>query len=292
MLFAVLIPPADYAAQWRWAYDIEAQALIDAGAEVQPIAWTDERDFTAFDLVLPLVAWGYHKDYPRWLRTLERLDRQGARVENPIPLLRWNGDKVYLSVLGANGIPTVPTLVIESLDEAAVQRARKAFGGSDIVVKPPVSASAYGTFRLSGEASFPESVGGRRMLAQPWIASITGTGEYSLLFFAGEFSHCVAKVPVPGEFRVQPEYGGVITRCDPPAGAVEIAQAALAAAPAAATYARADLVVGNDGKLQLIELELIEPALFLEQAPDACPSFARAVFAAAERAREQPLADR
>jgi hypothetical protein len=131
------------------------------------------------------------------------------------------------------------------------------------------------------------------MLAQPWIESITSIGEYSLIFFAGAFSHAVSKVPVPGEFRVQPEYGGIIARCDPPAGALEVAAAALAAAPATATYARVDLVAGNDGAFQVIELELIEPALFLAQAPEAGPLFAAAVLAAAsQRLAEQPLAYR
>lgn len=292
MRFAVLIPPADYATQWRWAYDIEAQALIDAGAHVEPVEWTDERDLSGFDLVLPLVAWGYHKDYPRWLRLLDRLEQQCARVENPIPLLRWNGDKAYLAELGAKGIPIVPSLVVDPLDEAAIERVRDTFGSRDIVVKPPISASAHGTFRLRCSDAFPEGVRGWRMIAQPWIETITSSGEYSLLFFGGEFSHAVSKVPVPGEFRVQPEYGGIISRCEPPPGAIAIAEAALAAAPSPAAYARGDLVVGNDGGLQLIELELIEPALFLEQARDACPSFARAIFAAAERAGEQPLADR
>jgi glutathione synthase/RimK-type ligase-like ATP-grasp enzyme len=290
--FAILIPPVDYAADWRWAYDIEAQALVDAGAEVEAIAWTEERDFSDFDLVLPLVAWGYHKDYPRWLRLLDRLEGGPAPIENPVPLLRWNGDKAYLAELGEKGVPTVPSLVIDSFDEQAIKDARATFCSSDIVVKPLISASAYGTFRLSEGDAFPEGVRGWRMLVQPWIRSITTAGEYSVLLFGGEFSHSVSKVPIAGEFRVQPEYGGIINRCDPPDGAIEIAKAALAAAPAPSTYARVDLVVGNEGDLQLMELELIEPALFLEQAPDACPSFARAVLASAERAREQPLPDR
>ncbi len=292
MKLAVLIPDAAYAVEWRWAYDIEAQALVDAGAQVEPIRWTDERDLGAFDLILPLVAWGYHKDFERWLRLLDRLEAESAIVENPLPLLRWNGDKAYLAELGAKGVPTVPTMIVDLLDEQSLRRARDTLGCSDIVVKPPVSASAYGTFRLRERDPFPEPVRGWRMLVQPWIETITNSGEYSLIYFAGQFSHSVSKVPLPGEFRVQPEFGGIITRCDPPAGAQEVAVAALSAAPSPSTYARVDLIVGNDEGLQVMELELIEPALFLAQAPDACPSFARAVLAAAERAHEQPLADR
>jgi len=290
---AILIPAADYPLEWRWAYDVEAAALTTAGAEVEPVAWTGKCELGGFDLVLPLVAWGYHKDYPRWLDLLDRLEIQGARVENPIPLLRWNGDKAYLAELGSLGVPTVPTLVFETLDEAALACARDFFRCTDIVVKPPVSASAHGTFRLGKDDPFPEPVRGRRMLAQPWIESITTTGEYSLIFFAGVFSHAVSKVPVPGEFRVQPEYGGIIARCDPPAGALAVALAALSAAPAPATYARVDVIAGNNGEFQVVELELIEPALFLAQAPEAAPLFAAAVLAAAsQRLGEEPLANR
>ena len=97
---------------------------------------------------------------------------------------------------------------------------------------------------------------------------------------------------MPGEFRVQPEYGGIITRCDPPDGAEEVARAALAAAPAPALYARVDLVTGNCGTLQVMELELIEPAFWLAQAPEAGATFARAIVSAVERSRKEPLADR
>jgi hypothetical protein len=120
------------------------------------------------------------------------------------------------------------------------------------------------------------------MLVQPWIEKITDSGEWSLMFFGGAFSHAVAKVPVPGEFRVQPEYGGIIDRCDPPPGAIALAEAALNAAPAPSTYARVDMVEGNGGGLQIIELELIEPALFLDRAPDAGPRFASAVLRASQ----------
>ena len=95
-----------------------------------------------------------------------------------------------------------------------------------------------------------------------------------------------------GDFRVQPEHGGIIERCDPPSGAQEVALAALAAAPAPALYARVDIVVGNCGTLQVMELELIEPALWLDRSPNAATLFADAVLSAAGRLDEQPLADR
>jgi glutathione synthase/RimK-type ligase-like ATP-grasp enzyme len=278
---ALLVPEADYSADWRWAYDVEADALAAAGAEVTPIVWSEPFDAGAFDLVLPLVAWGYHKHFDRWMAALDRLEEQHARVRNPIPLLRWNSDKNYLAELYERGVPVVPTEVAESLDEDSLAAIRAHFGCTDLVVKPPVSASAYLTFRIGEGDDIPEPVRGRRMMVQPWLESITTTGEWSLLFFDGRLSHALSKVPVAGDFRVQPEHGGIIESCDPPAGAEDVARAALAAAPAPALYARVDLVAGNCGTLQVIELELIEPALWLDQSPEAARRFADAVFSAA-----------
>ena len=190
------------------------------------------------------------------------------------------------------GVPVVPTEVAEALDEQSLERIRAHFGCTDLVVKPPVSASAWLTFPIRDGEAIPEAVRGRRMMVQPWLHSITSTGEWSLLFFKGELSHALAKVPVAGDFRVQPEHGGIIESCDPPPGAVDVALAALAAAPAPALYARVDLVVGNCGSLKVIELELIEPALWLDRSPGAARLFADAVLSAARSSNEQPLTDR
>ena len=255
-------------------------------ATVDPVDWTADVDFNQYDLVLPLIAWGYHQRFAEWEALLDRFERHGTRVANPVPVLRWNSDKSYLAELRGKGVATVPTLAFESIDHEALTEARHVFGSAELVIKPLISASAYGTFRIGPGDALPDQVRGWRMLVQPWLKDIVKSGEYSLIFFDGEFSHSVSKVPRPGEFRVQPEYGGIIRRCDPPAGSVELARAALGAAPAATTYARIDIVVGNDGALQVIELELIEPALFMADAPDAAPRFAQAVLSAAKATRK------
>ncbi|MEO5611756.1 MAG: hypothetical protein ABIT68_03160 [Sphingomicrobium sp.] len=286
MRVAFLVPDPHYPAEWRWAYDAEADALIAAGMTVEPVPWTDPRDHSHFDLVMPLVAWGYHQRYAEWLALLDRLEREQIPVANPVPLLRWNSDKAYLAELGEAGIATVPTIAVDHLDEQALAYARAHFNCNELVVKPPVSASAYGTFRLKDGDAFPESVRGWRMMVQPWVAGILVEGEYSLILFDGQLSHTLSKVPRSGEFRVQPEYGGIIHRCDPPPGSEALARAALAAAPAPSSYARVDMVVGASGELLVMELELIEPALFLDRAPEAGAQFARAIRSAAERAGE------
>ena len=284
MRLAVLVPDPDYPEPWRWTYDVEAAVLSAAGADIEPIAWTQAGDVSGFDLVLPLVAWGYHVEYERWLGFLDRLEKSGIPIINPPALLRWNGDKAYLAELGDAGVPTVPTHSVEQCCDEDVEEARRRFECEWLVIKPPISASATGTHRLGPMDDLPEGVHGRPMIIQPFVEGIARTGEFSLMLFDGEFSHCVVKRPKAGDFRVQPHLGGVTLPSDPPPGAVKLAQQALAAAPARATYARVDIVPDDNGVLRIMELELIEPALYLDHSPDGGAAFTSAILSAVRKA--------
>jgi glutathione synthase/RimK-type ligase-like ATP-grasp enzyme len=284
MRIAFLVPDPDYPEPWRWAFDVEAKALIAAGAEVVPLPWTRTDDISGFDLVLPLVAWGYHLRYADWLAFLERMDSAGVAMINPPALLRWNSDKAYLAELADAGVPTVPTLAVESCCDADVEEARRRFSSDWLVIKPPVSASAHGTHRLGPNDDLPAGSRGRPMIIQPLIEEIARTGEFSLMLFGGEFSHSIVKRPKAGDFRVQPHLGGIALPCSAPNGAEELARQALAAAPAIATYARVDIIADDEGTLRIMELELIEPALYLEHAPDAGAGFTRAILSAVQAA--------
>lgn len=279
MRAAILVPAPDYPEDWDWAYEVEAAALLRGGFSVEARPWNDAGDLKGFDLVMPLVAWGYHQDPPRWLALLDRLEADGVPTLNPVPLLRWNSDKRYLAELGAQGVATIPTRLAEALDEAALDDARVSFG-DELVIKPPVSAAADGTHRIRPGASVPAEARGRTMMIQPFLRAVADEGEYSVMLFGGEFSHAIVKRPKAGDYRVQPHLGGTEVPCAPPEGAIELASAALAAAPAKAAYARVDMVRNNEGKLAIIELELIEPSLWLQHAPDGGASFVSAVRAA------------
>ena len=285
MRIAILVPDPAYTEPWRWTYDPQAEALIAGGAEVVPIAWTKIGDISGFDLVTPLVAWGYHLEYDRWLGLLDRAETERWPMINPPALLRWNGDKAYLAELAERGVSTVPTLAVEACCDADLEEARRRFESDWLVIKPPVSASANGTHRLGPNDDLPEDSDGRPMILQPLIEEIATTGEFSLMLFDGEYSHAVVKRPKSGDFRVQEYHGGVTLPCNaPPAGAVSLAKAALAAAPAKATYARVDIVPDDEGVLRIMELELIEPSLFLDRAPDRGEGFTNAILSFAQRA--------
>ena len=287
MRFALLVPAPDYPEEWEWTFEPQAQALRKRGIEVDPMRWTEAGDLSRYDLVMPLVAWGYHLRYPEWLQLLDRLEREQAPVANPPSLLRWNSDKHYLTELVAACVPTVPTVEVPSLSDSDLHAAAERFGTIELIVKPPVSASATGTHRIRPGEAIPAGERGQRMMIQPFLPSIATEGEYALILFDGALSHTLLKRPKGGDFRVQPHLGGTTEKCDAPPGAEELAAAALAAAPAEASYARVDMVRGADGELQIMELELIEPALWLDVAPHGEEAFVRAAIAAAERARDR-----
>ena len=284
MRIAFLVPDPAYPEPWRWAFDVEAQALIAAGADVEPVPWTDEREIASFDLVLPLVAWGYHLQYELWLAFLDRVESAGVAMLNPPALLRWNGDKAYLAELADGGVPTVPTIAVEACCDADLEEARRRFESDWLVIKPPISASASGTHRLGPNDDLPADSRRRPMIIQPLIEEISRTGEFSLMLFDGEFSHAVVKRPKSGDFRVQPHLGGMTLPSKAPPGAEDLAKQALDAAPAKATYARVDIVPDDEGTLRIMELELIEPALFLDYAPDGGAAFTRSVLNLAQKA--------
>lgn len=286
MHLAFLTPAPDFPEPWRWAFDAEAQALADRGFAIDPVPWTEARDLAGYDLIVPLLAWGYFDRYDQWLALLDRFEREQLPVINPPALLRWNSDKSYLAQLADSGVSSVPTLAVDICDDDALAEARQRFGAEQLVVKPPISAGAAGTHRLAPGDALPDENRGRRAIIQPMIQSIVAQGEYSLILFDGVLSHTVVKRPKSGDFRVQPHLGGMTGRCAAPPGGEALARAALAHAPRHATYARVDMVAGDDGELMIMELELVEPALFLVEAPEGGARFAEAIWSAAERAAE------
>ena len=284
---AILAPVPEYEEDWS---HIKADYARLLGDQATFIDWTKADDLSGFDLVTPLLAWGYPRDCPRWFALLDRLEAEGIAVSNPVGILRWNSDKSYLAELDAVGIPSVPTLVCDALDAAALDHARATFAVDTIVVKPPISGGADGTFRLTLGEGIPSSVAGHRMMIQPYLPMIAEEGEYSLFYFGGNFSHAIIKRPAAGDFRVQEQYGGYEAAVTPPAAAQDLAQRALAATASITgtgtgtgtlAYARVDILRDGDGVFRLMELELIEPSLFLRFAPDNGTAFAEALLAKA-----------
>lgn len=269
---------AFFESRWRDVFAATAAPLEARGLSVEHRSWTEARDLRGYDLVLPLLAWGYHRHPARWAEHVGRWDADGVKLRNAASVLRWNADKTYLERLGTRGAPVVPTLFVDRVTEAVLREAAARFGSERLVAKPVASAGAWRTIRWPDD-DVAEGPPGRAMV-QPYLASIESAGEVSLLFFGGRFSHAIVKRPQPGDYRVQPEYDGIIARHDPAADELEAAARVLAAVEEPLLYARVDLVRGPGGRAALIEIEAIEPDLYLGYDPAGGAGFAEAVEAA------------
>ena len=283
---AVLTPDAadpSYVGQWPGVLERLAEALATAGLTAVPTAWTDHiadaSGLKRFPLILPVIAWGYHRDHDRWMQACATWEAAGVKMLNPPSVLAWNSDKSYLGRLSDQGIAIPDTVWIDGPTQADADAAFDRLGVNQIVVKPRVSGGAHKTLRLSRGEAMVGAPEGPAMI-QPYLPSIETEGETSLLFFGGKLSHVVNKRPVPGEFRVQVQYGGgYVALPEPPAAALALAEKTLAAIGEDLLYARIDMAPDADGGWLLMEAELIEPDFYLASAPEGGKRFAAAVKA-------------
>jgi hypothetical protein len=203
---------------------------------------------------------------------------------NPAALVRWNLHKAYLDDLAAAGHAVIETVRVPRGEPRSLAALLDERGWKEAVVKPAVSASAHRTFRVgrseapSRQGELSAIVSDGDALVQPLASEILDGGEWSLVFVAGAFSHAVLKRGASGEFRVQEEYGGHAVPGDPGPFVVAQAAAVLASAPGRSAYARVDGIV-RDGSFVLMELELIEPVLYLGVHAGAAGRLADAVLA-------------
>lgn len=239
------------------AWGNPGDGLLSAALGARPVAWDAPVDWDAFACVVVRSCWDYHLrpvEFLTWLNGLR------VRLVNSRSLIGWNFDKRYLRSLGV----AMPETLWLAEGEAAVVE-------GEWVVKPFVSASAYGTKRIGGG-----KVTGPAML-QRFVPGIAA-GEWSVVFLGGEFSHAVLKRPVAGEFRVQREFGGSVAHLAPPSEVLRFAEEAMTHLPEPSAFARVDVVV--EDRPLLMELEVIEPELFLT--PAAARRLAECVRALAE----------
>lgn len=265
-----------------------ADALAARGTSVYALSWSDaSARWSDFDAVVVRSCWDYFLRPDAFHAWLDRLEADGARAHNDVRILRWNADKRYLRDLEASGIPVIPTRWVVEGSAPSLQDLRRDTGWSELVVKPTVSGGAHRTWRASVEAQavddarFAAMCGEGAVMVQPLVEEIERDGEWSLVFFAGSYSHAVVKRPRSGDFRVQGQYGGTLEPATPAASVIAEAARAIAAIPfddVPPLYARVDGCIVN-GALHLMELEVLEPELFLRCEPGSAGRLADALLA-------------
>jgi len=254
---------------------VVVDALRAAGLRVERRSWDDPSiDWSMVRCGLVRTTWDYHHRWPVFDAWLTRV-AQTTPLINAAGVLRWNLDKRYLLDLAEAGVQVVPTRVAARGSGASL-----AIHGPS-VIKPVVSAAGRETHRVhpgaEAEALWDRLLEVEDMMVQPFVESVLGRGEVSLMVIDGEVTHAVQKIAAPGEFRVQDDHGGTVHAYTPTAAERELAARAMAAAPDGALYGRVDLVNLADGTPAVMELELVEPEMFFRFGPGAAERMAAAV---------------
>ena len=267
-------------------------ALERRGLEVSPVVWDDSGvDWSLFDMCVVRSTWDYHHRLEEFLEWAEQAAGLTS-LWNPLEVLRWNSHKLYLRELTERGVPVVPTLWLERGEAADLATLMESHGWPAAVIKPSVSASAFETVLVEqgsverGQTHLNYLLAERDVMVQPFITSVETYRERSLLFIGGELTHAVIRQPQlrsgisPGIADTNPEQAAdqdhaLVT---PSPEEVSLANEIVAMIDPRLLYARVDLVRGDSGEPLLLELELVEPSLFLHLAPHAVERMADAII--------------
>lgn len=260
----------------RMMYALRAP-FAELGMEVIDVDWADEtQNWAEFDAAIIGTTWDYWDYAEQFLETLASIE-QVTPLFNSADLVRWNSHKGYLEDLAKKGARLIPTLWIDEVDDAAFASAFETLGSDDLVFKRQVGAGADGQYRLSPSDPRPDMP--YPMMVQPFLSRIQEEGEYSFIFIDGDFSHALLKQAKAGDYRIQSSYGGIETKISPSAEDLADAKSVLNTLDAPPLYARVDMLRGEDGRLLLMELELIEPYLYPFEGDQLGPIMAAAIKA-------------
>lgn len=274
--------------------DLSLVAPLDAlGVDVTFAVWDDEAvDWARYDAVVLRSTWDYPTRLDEFLAWADRV----PELLNPLAAVRWSSDKRYLRDLTAAGAPCVPTTFVEpgaAPDLVAASITSVAGSATRFVVKPSVGAGSIDAGRFESDDSGSIEIAikhatallesGRAVVLQPYLDGVDETGESSLIYIDDHFSHAIRKeallagppADVDGLFVEERTSAHTPTDAELAAG-----DEVLAAAPFAGAdllYARVDLLPGPDGSPLLLELELVEPSLFLAEHLGAADGLAAAI---------------
>jgi len=257
------------------------EPLRKLGWVVKTLSWRQPCDWNLFDMVVIRSTWDYQNDMEAFLKVLEQIDSSKALLQNDLDLIKWNIRKTYLYDMEKRGNRIVPTL----WEEAGIAEERltdyfSRLRTDEIIIKPLISANADNTFRLKKEkiAFFFDELknvfSSRPFMVQPFMANIIKEGEYSLFYFGGEHSHTILKTPKKNDFRVQEEHGGIITPINASDKLKTKGALAVNSIGKIALYARVDFVRDEGDEFAIMEVELIEPALYFRMDSQSAERFA------------------
>jgi glutathione synthase/RimK-type ligase-like ATP-grasp enzyme len=260
--------------------ELVVEPLQRLGHQAEFVSWRAAVDWRQYGGVVIRTTWDYQNNLGAFLRVLQQIETQ-TQLANPLDIVKWNADKVYLRDLESHGTRVVPTIwSVSKIENSQIQQWLDQLRTDEIVIKPSVGANAQDAVRLKrGENAdaLRRIFDNRSFMVQPFMPAIVNEGEFSLFYFNGEYSHAILKTPKAEDFRVQEEHGGIIQTAEPPDDLPATGERILEYVSPTPLYARVDFVRTGDGDFAVVELELIEPSMYLRNAAHAPEMFARAI---------------
>lgn len=258
-------------------------SLRELGLKSVRVDWArPDVEWSRFQCAVFRTTWDYfdrYQEFQNWLARVQGL----TRLCNPLGTVRWNADKHYLSDLEKQGIRAVPSYFIERGNTRPLEDLLAETGWSEAVIKPAVSGAARHTYRVQAgnldnvKPIVQQLLQVESLILQPFLSHIIEHGEDTLMVFDGRYTHAVRKRAKPGDFRVQDDHGGTVESYTPSAEQIKFAEQAMAACHPLPTYGRVDMARDLNGDWAVMELELIEPELWLRLYPPAARAFAAAI---------------
>lgn len=262
---------------------ILSSVLTEMGISHEIHAWSDPTvHWDQFSHLLLKSPWDYFDYYPDFLKWIRKIRALRIPVLNDLDTVVWNSSKEYLLEIASKGFPVIAGKILRKGCKPDLVSIRQAVNSDVLVVKPLVSGGAKNTLKIpvvdwdQFEEKVTELVAIEDFLVQAFIPEVAEVGEYSLIFFNRKFSHAVLKTPAKSDFRVQHYFGGTIREICPSSVMLDSCQKLVNEFGSKTLYARVD-GVEIDGVFHLMELELIEPYLFLAFSEKATANYAAAL---------------
>jgi len=275
--------PSQYTDNILLEYHLLKDALENIGLSVNRKSWDDPNyDWSQSKAVVFRTIWDYFERFEEFWSWLKRIEDK-TQLINSMSLIKWNIDKSYLFDLEQSGIPIVPSVLVKKGQTQSLRDLANEKNWTDLVVKPTIAGGAYLTYKYDFDklnqvqGDFDALVSARDMLVQGYLPTITSRGEASLMVFGGAFTHSILKRAKFGDYRVQDDFGGSVHPYDQTPEEVSLAQDVMAQCDSVPAYGRVDIVWNEQGQPLVSELEIIEPELWVRNAPWAAENFARAV---------------
>jgi hypothetical protein len=253
---------------------------LNFGLEV----WSDPKvNWSNYTHLLIKSPWDYFDRYEEFVNWCHHIQRLGLKVHNDLNTILWNTHKKYLLDIEELGFSIVPTQILPKGKTIQLDTYFEYFQTSTIIIKPAVSGGAKNTLKITPidckekQKFIDEWIENEDFMVQPFMEEVEKTGEYSYVFFDNQFSHAVLKSAKAGDFRVQHFFGGKIQSITPNDYQLSYFNEMLKVLNLQTMYARFDGVWEN-GKFYLMELELIEPYLFLFTHPNAIENYKKAII--------------